>query len=52
MCSREHMMKEPPAIALGPDDEIVTLDDEDLVGDDDDYPISRLDHEKAHDDAC
>lgn len=40
------------AIAFGPDDEVVTLDDEDILDDDDDCPVSILDPEKAHDDAC
>ena len=41
-----------PAIAFGPDDEVVTIDDEDILDDDDDCPLSVLDPEKAHDDAC
>ncbi|MBX3206094.1 MAG: hypothetical protein KF764_13560 [Labilithrix sp.] len=41
-----------PALLLGPDDEVVTLDDEDILDDEDDCPVSMLDHEKAHDDAC
>ncbi len=40
------------AMAFGPDDEVVTLDEEDILDDDDDCPISILDPEKAHDDAC
>jgi hypothetical protein len=46
------MMKSPPAVAIGPDDEVVTLEDEDVLEDEEDCPISILDHEKAHDDAC
>ncbi|MBX3214799.1 MAG: hypothetical protein KF850_22375 [Labilithrix sp.] len=46
-----------PAVALGPDKDVLTidLDDEDLLDDDDDNddgPVSVLDPEKAHDDAC
>lgn len=44
-------MQETHAIAVGPDDEVITLDDEDIL-DDDDCPVSVLDPEKAHDDAC
>ena len=46
------IMHETHAIAFGPDDEVVTLDEEDILDDDDDSPISILDPEKAHDDAC
>ena len=45
-------MYEQPAHAFEPDDEVITLDDEDILDDDDDAPSSRLDPEKAHDDAC
>ena len=40
-----------PAIAFGPDDEVIVLSEDDVL-DDDDGPVSILDHEKAHDDAC
>ncbi|MBX3203019.1 MAG: hypothetical protein KF894_33145 [Labilithrix sp.] len=42
-----------PTAPLGPDDDvlIIDLDDEDIL-DDDDVPVSVLDPEKAHDDAC
>jgi len=46
------IMHVPPAIAFGPDDEVVTIDDEDILDDDEDCPVSILDPEKAHDDAC
>ncbi|MCW5833515.1 MAG: hypothetical protein KIS78_14015 [Labilithrix sp.] len=41
-----------PALAIGPDDEVLTLSDEDILDADDDGPVSVLDPEKAHDDAC
>jgi hypothetical protein len=41
-----------PALALGPDDEAAIIDDEDVLDEEDDCPISVLDPEKAHDDAC
>ncbi len=44
-------MHETHAIAFGPDDEVVTLDDEDILDDDEDAP-SSLDHEALTDDAC
>lgn len=44
-------MPPSPAIAFGPDDEMVSIDDEEIL-DDDDCPLSVLDPEKAHDDAC
>lgn len=36
---------------LGPDDEVITLGDEDIIDDEDDGP-SSLDHEALTDDAC
>lgn len=51
MCSPNDMLPSP-AIAFGPDDEVVIIDDEDILDDDDDCPLSVLDPEKAHDDAC
>ena len=45
-------MRTAPAFAIGPDDEITVIDDEDILDDDDDTPFSTLDVEKAHDDAC
>lgn len=39
------------AIAIGPDDEITYLADEDILDDEDEGPIS-LDHEALNDDAC
>jgi hypothetical protein len=42
-----------PALAYGPDDDVVTIiDDEDILDDEEESPLSILDHEKAHDDAC
>jgi hypothetical protein len=49
---RTGIMFNSPAIAFGPDDEVVTIDDEDILDDEDDMPGSTLDPEKAHDDAC
>lgn len=40
------------ARAIGPNDEVVAIDDEDILDDEDDMPLSILDYEKAHDDAC
>ena len=51
MCCPNDMLPSP-AIAFGPDDEVVSIDDEDILDDDDDCPLSVLDPEKAHDDAC
>lgn len=47
------VMLPSPTAPLGPDDDvlIIDLDDEDIL-DDDDVPVSVLDPEKAHDDAC
>lgn len=45
------MISKSPALAFGPDDEVALIDDEDIL-DDEDSPISVLDPEKAHDDAC
>jgi hypothetical protein len=44
------MLPREPAVLIGPDDEVVTLNDEDNV-DDEDAP-SSLDHEALTDDAC
>lgn len=42
-----------PALAIGPDDEITVLRDEDILDVDDEAPFSRrLDHEALTDDAC
>ncbi len=48
----ETMMFSAHAHAIGPDDEVVLIDDEDILDEDDDAPLSLLDHEKLHDDAC
>jgi hypothetical protein len=42
----------PPALPVGPEDEVVTIGGDDVLDDDDECPISILDPEKAHDDAC
>jgi hypothetical protein len=44
------MMFDEPAVAMGPDDEVVTLGDEDIL--DEDEAPSSLDHEALTDDAC
>lgn len=41
-----------PALAIGPDEEITVLRDEDILDVDDEAPLSRLDHEALTDDAC
>lgn len=42
-----------PALAFGPDEDVVTvIDDADILDDEEDCPLSSLDPEKAHDDAC
>jgi hypothetical protein len=46
------MSHHAPAMAFGPDEEFIILDDSDIIDDDDDSPFSVLDPEKAHDDAC
>ncbi|HVH47135.1 MAG TPA: hypothetical protein VM925_32560 [Labilithrix sp.] len=46
------MMIHSCALAFGPDDEVIAIADEDILDDDDDCPVSVLDPEKAHDDAC
>jgi hypothetical protein len=40
-----------PAIAIGPDDEVVFIEDVDILDDEDEGP-SSLDYEALHDDAC
>jgi hypothetical protein len=44
-------MLSEPAVAIGPDDEVVTIGDEDILDDEDDMP-SSLDREALTDDAC
>jgi hypothetical protein len=44
-------MMPSPALAIGPNDEILTIEDEEILDDDEDGP-SSLDHEALHDDAC
>lgn len=45
------MLLRHPAQAMGPDDEVVTIGDDEILDDDDDMP-SSLDHEALTDDAC
>jgi hypothetical protein len=40
-----------PALAIGPDDEVLIIDDDEILDDEEDCP-SSLDHEALHDDAC
>ena len=46
------MLPREPALAIGPDDEVVTIDDEDILDDDEEDVPSSLDHEALTDDAC
>jgi hypothetical protein len=41
-----------PALASTPDDDVIVIDDDDILDDEEESPISILDPEKAHDDAC
>jgi hypothetical protein len=47
------MVHSAHAQAFGPDDEVLIIDDEDVLDiDDEEAPVSLLDYEKLHDDAC